>query len=129
MRCRFCHNPEFVLSERLTEMKNDFIPTLAFLKFLDTRKGFLDGIVVCGGEPTIHNDLPEFLREIKNRGFLVKLDTNGSRPEMVRQVIAEGLVDYFAVDVKQSASKYEGLCGSGASFDKTLESAKLIIKS
>lgn len=129
MRCRFCHNPEFVLPERLAELKNDFIPTGVFLRFVESRKGFLDGIVVCGGEPTIHNDLPEFLREIKDRGFLVKLDTNGSRPDMVRRVIAEGLVDYFAVDVKQSASKYEGLCGSGASFEKTMESAKIIIES
>lgn len=129
MRCRFCHNPEFVLPERLAELKNDFIPTGVFLRFVESRKGFLDGIVVCGGEPTIHNDLPEFLREIKDRGFLVKLDTNGSRPDMVRRVIAEGLVDYFAVDVKHSDSKYEGLCGSGASFEKTIESAKIIIES
>ena len=90
-------------------MKNDFIPTEIFFRFLDARKGFLDGIVVCGGEPTIHNDLPEFLREIKSRGFLVKLDTNGSRQEMVREVIAEGLVDYFAVDVKTSSAKYSPL--------------------
>lgn len=110
-------------------MKNDFIPQGVFLRFLDSRKGFLDGIVVCGGEPTIHNDLPEFLREIKKRGFLVKLDTNGNRPEMVRRVIEEGLVDYFAIDVKQSASKYETLCGAGASFEKTAESARLVIES
>ena len=129
MRCRFCHNPEFVLPERLAEMKDDFIPTFAFFKFLDARKGFLDGIVVCGGEPTIHNDLPEFLREIKSRGFLVKLDTNGNRPDMVRKVIEEGLVDYFAIDVKQSVSKYAPLCGTGASFEKTTESARLVIES
>ncbi len=129
MRCRFCHNPEFVLPERLSEMKNDFIPEFAFFKFLDSRKGFLDGIVVCGGEPTVHNDLPEFLREIKNRGFLVKLDTNGNRPDIVRRVIAEGLADYFAVDVKHSPAKYETLCGTGASFEKTVESARLIIES
>lgn len=129
MRCRFCHNPEFVLPERLSELKGSFIPTEIFFRFLETRKGFLDGIVVCGGEPTIHNDLPDFLREIKNRGFLVKLDTNGNRPEMVRQAINEGLVDYFAVDVKHSSSKYEALCGPGASFDKTMESARLIIES
>lgn len=129
MRCRFCHNPEFVLPERLSEMKNDFIPTGVFLRFLDARKGFLDGIVVCGGEPTIQNDLPELLREIKNRGYLVKLDTNGSRPDVVRAVIEAGLVDYFAVDVKQSSSKYESLCGPGASFEKTVESARTIIES
>lgn len=110
-------------------MKNDFIPEFAFFKFLDSRKGFLDGIVVCGGEPTIHNDLPEFLREIKNRGFLVKLDTNGNRPEMVRRIIDEGLVDYFAIDVKQSAAKYAPLCGAGASFEKTAETARLVMES
>ncbi len=110
-------------------MKNDFIPTEIFFRFLETRKGFLDGIVVCGGEPTVHNDLPDFLRAIKSRGFLVKLDTNGSRPEMVRNVIESGLVDYFAIDVKQSAPKYERLCGPGASFEKTIESARLVIES
>lgn len=129
MRCRFCHNPEFVLPERLSEMKNDFIPQEIFYRFLDSRKMFLDGIVVCGGEPTIHNDLPEFLREIKSRGFLVKLDTNGNRPEVVRHVIDEGLVDYFAIDVKHSSGKYEGLAGPGASFEKTIESARIVIES
>jgi pyruvate formate lyase activating enzyme len=129
MRCRFCHNPEFVLPERVAEMKNDFIPTEIFFRFLDSRRGFLDGVVVCGGEPTVHNDLPEFLRAIKSRGFLVKLDTNGSRPEMVRSVIEAGLVDYFAIDVKQSAPKYEALCGPGASFEKTALSARLVIES
>lgn len=110
-------------------MKNDFIPTGAFFRFLDSRKGFLDGVVVCGGEPTIHNDLPDFLREIKNRGFLVKLDTNGGRPDVVRHVIDEGLVDYFAIDIKQSASKYESLCGPGVSFEKTALSARIVIES
>lgn len=129
MRCRFCHNPEFVLPERVAEWKNDAIPVGVFLRFLDSRKGFLDGVVVCGGEPTLHGDLPELLKEIKARGFLVKLDTNGSRPEMVRNVIEAGLVDYFAMDVKQSVSKYEALCGPGASFEKTVESARLVIES
>ncbi|MDQ1344368.1 MAG: pyruvate formate lyase activating enzyme [Patescibacteria group bacterium] len=129
MRCRFCHNPEFVLPERVAEWKDDAIPVGVFLRFLDSRKGFLDGVVVCGGEPTLHGDLPELLKEIKARGFLVKLDTNGSRPEMVRAVIESGLVDYFAMDVKHSSAKYERLCGPGASFEKTIESARIVIES
>lgn len=129
MRCRFCHNPEFVLPERLSELKGASIPTEVFFRFLDSRKMFLDGIVVCGGEPTIHGDLPDFLREIKSRGYLVKLDTNGNRPEVVRHVISEGLVDYFAIDVKHSSEKYPWLAGPGASFEKTVESARIVIES
>jgi pyruvate formate lyase activating enzyme len=78
-----------------------------FLAFLDMRRGRLQGVCVSGGEPTLHNDLPELLREIKARGYSVKLDTNGTNPEMLYSLIADGLVDYVAMDIKNSPTKYE----------------------
>ena len=102
LRCRFCHNPEFVLPEELEKIRHDFIGEEVFFRFLQTRVGFLDGVVICGGEPTIHKDLPEFCQKIKNLGFLVKLDTNGSNPEMLELLLEQKLVDYIAMDIKHS---------------------------
>ncbi|NTV30176.1 MAG: anaerobic ribonucleoside-triphosphate reductase activating protein, partial [Candidatus Omnitrophica bacterium] len=101
-RCPFCHNPELVLPELFRE------PLLVadVLEFLAKRQGQLQGVVVTGGEPTIHNDLPDFLQKIRDLGFLVKLDTNGSRPEMLREVLERRLVDYIAMDIKSSPEGY-----------------------
>jgi pyruvate formate lyase activating enzyme len=82
-RCRFCHNPEFVLPERIATIQKDFIAESVFFRFLEKRRGLLDGIVISGGEPTIHQDLPDFIRKIRSFGFLVKLDTNGTHPDML----------------------------------------------
>ena len=101
-RCPFCHNGSLVLEDRMGES----ISPDEFFAFLDSRKGRLQGVCVSGGEPTLHSDLPEFLREIKARGFLVKLDTNGTNPEMLSSLIADGLVDYVAMDIKNSPKKY-----------------------
>lgn len=101
-RCPFCHNPELVLPQLFQE------PLLVddILEFLARRQGQLQGVVVTGGEPTIHNDLPEFLQKIKALGFLVKLDTNGSRPDVLRDLIDRRLVDYIAMDIKSSPEGY-----------------------
>lgn len=100
-RCRYCHNPELVTGiEKIAD--ENYI-----LDFLDTRKGKLDGVVVTGGEPTLQKDLPKFLRKIKDKGFLIKLDTNGSNFEVLKNVANEGLVDYIAMDIKGPLDKYE----------------------
>lgn len=106
LRCGFCHNPEFVLIEEIEKIRHDFISEEIFFRFLSTRIGFLDGVVICGGEPTIHTDLPEFCRRIKDLGFLVKLDTNGSNPEMLEKLLNQELVDYIAMDIKHTFDKY-----------------------
>lgn len=130
MRCPFCHNPENVLPERLQEMKPYMIDEEAFFAFLKTRKGLLDGVSICGGEPTIHRDLPQFAARIKDLGFSVKLDTNGSNVEMVASMIAEGVVEYVAVDIKHTPSKYGEASGVAStqrfrdSFDQLLELLK-----
>ena len=105
-RCPFCHNSELFMGkpEKLMEDED-------FFKFLNTRKGLLDGVCVSGGEPTLYKDLPAFLRKIKELGFAVKLDTNGSRPEVVKALVTEGLVDYIAMDVKNSPAMYAQTVG------------------
>lgn len=111
MRCGFCHNPEFVLPEMLIKIKDTFITEEAFLRFLDSRVGMLDGVVISGGEPTVQVDLLPFLEHIKEKGFLVKLDTNGNKPEVIEQAIDQSLVDYIAMDVKTSLENYTELTG------------------
>lgn len=112
MRCGFCHNPEFVLPEKIREIQSDLIEEQTFFNFLDKRRGLLEGVVVSGGEPTIWRDLPEFLRRIKEKGFLTKLDTNGNHPEMLRALLDQQLVDYVAMDVKTSLAEYPKLGGT-----------------
>lgn len=125
-RCGYCHNPEFVLPQLLKEIKQSFIPEDVFFRFLEQRKGKLDGVVVTGGEPTIHADLIPFLRRIKVMGFCVKLDTNGNKPEVITQAIQEKLVDYIAMDVKTSLGEYKKLVGERASETALAHSMEVI---
>ena len=120
-RCPFCHNASLVRGdgERLAEEE--------FFAFLDKRQGLLDGVCVTGGEPCLHDDLPAFLRKIKNKGYKVKLDTNGSRPAMLKRLLDEGLVDYVAMDIKNSPEKYALTCGvSDSPWEKVKESLALL---
>lgn len=111
MRCGYCHNSEFVLPEKIKKIAHDCISEDVFFRFLKTRSGFLDGVVICGGEPTIHRDLPQFCRQIKEAGFLVKLDTNGSNPDMIENLLDENLLDYVAMDVKYPLDQYRLVSG------------------
>jgi len=102
-RCPFCHNPELVMgalspSANFTEEE--------FFLFLDHRKEKLEGVCITGGEPTIQPDLIDFALKIKDKGFLVKLDTNGSRPDILKKMIDERMVDYIAMDIKNAPKKY-----------------------
>ncbi len=102
-RCPFCHNASLVLADH---MDDSFIPEEDFFSFLRGRVGILEGVCVTGGEPTLMPDLPAFLARVKEAGFAVKLDTNGSRPDVLRAVVEAGLVDYVAMDVKNSLERY-----------------------
>lgn len=102
-RCPFCHNASLVLSDRATE---DTMPEEEFFDFLSRRKGILEGVCVTGGEPTLQPDLPQFLARIKAMGYAVKLDTNGYRPAVLKALVEAGLVDYVAMDIKNSLSHY-----------------------
>ena len=101
-RCPFCHNASLAMPDGSGEA----ILLEDFLAFLDSRRGRLQGVCVSGGEPTLHHDLPELIREIKSRGFAVKLDTNGTNPEMLSSLINNGLIDYVAMDIKNSPDRY-----------------------
>ena len=105
-RCPFCHNSELFMGkpEKLMEDED-------FFAFLKSRKGLLDGVCVSGGEPTLYKHLPDFLAKIKELGFLVKLDTNGSNPQMVKELAEKNLVDYIAMDVKNSPAMYAQTVG------------------
>lgn len=102
-RCPFCHNKDIVLaSDCIAEYSQDEI--FAFLK---KRRGILTGVCITGGEPTIHDDLPDFIAAVKQLGYKVKLDTNGSSPTMLAALIADGLIDYCAMDIKNCPQKYD----------------------
>ena len=105
-RCPFCHNPESVLPEEMAKIKDNLITEDAFFNFLEDRKWMLDGVSICGGEPTIQADLYEFAKKIKNMWYLVKLDTNGRDAKVVDKMIQDGILDYVAVDLKHSIKKH-----------------------
>ncbi|MDA3881823.1 MAG: anaerobic ribonucleoside-triphosphate reductase activating protein [Bacteroidales bacterium] len=97
-RCGFCHNPSLVLPKLYNRAEN--ISPEDVLDFVSTRKNWLDGVVITGGEPTLHADLPDFIASLKEIGLSVKLDTNGSNPSMLQSLITAQLIDYVAMDIK-----------------------------
>jgi pyruvate formate lyase activating enzyme len=124
-RCPYCHNKDLVLPECFREpLKEDEV----FL-FLEKRQGFLDAVVVTGGEPTIHKDLPALLERIRGLGYLIKLDTNGSNPQMLKKIINLRLVDYIAMDLKAPLEKYHLLAGVKVDLESIKKSMSLIIHS
>ena len=124
-RCPFCYSSELVLPEKMAEQPK--IAEKAFFDFLKERQGLLEGVVICGGEPTTHKDLPDFIKRIKDLGFLVKFDTSGSNPEMLRELMQDGLVDYVAMDIKAPlGAKYDLATGVKVDLDKIKESIEII---
>lgn len=118
MRCVYCYNPEIVLGKGKISLDQA-------LRFLETRKNLLDGVVLSGGECTSHRDIVSFAREIKKLGMLIKIDTNGSHPEKIRQLIEEGLVDYVALDFKAPKGKYSKITGKYF-FDRFVETYRIL---
>lgn len=123
-RCPYCHNPDLVLNPG-----HAFLDEKSFFDFLRERQGFLDGVVVSGGEPTLQNDLPAFVSRIKREGYAVKLDTNGSHPRMIRDLIEKRLVDYVAMDIKTDPSLYPLFMKRGLDPDCIRSSIQLIMAS
>jgi len=125
-RCPFCYSSELVLPEKIKLQPR--ISQKDFFKFLKERQGLIDGVVICGGEPTISKDLPEFIRKIKKLRFLVKLDTNGSNPQILKKLIKEGIIDYVAMDIKAplESQKYNRGVGVKVDLDKIRESIEII---
>ncbi|MCX7634121.1 MAG: anaerobic ribonucleoside-triphosphate reductase activating protein [Syntrophales bacterium] len=122
-RCPYCHNPELVRPE----MFGDIVEVNSVLAFLARRRGKLDAVVVTGGEPTIHKGLPSFLKRIKSLGFSVKVDTNGSQPEVVKSLAEAGLVDYIAMDIKTAPERYDRVTATPVDPDLILKTIATIM--
>lgn len=122
LRCPFCHNASLVVRPAENVMEED-----EFFAFLRKRKGILDGVCVTGGEPTLRSGLPEFIAKIKAMGYLVKLDTNGTNPEMLKKLISDGLLDYVAMDIKNAPSRYAQICGGVDVLETVRKSAALLM--
>ena len=121
-RCPFCHN-----GLTLLENSEDYVPFDEILAFLKKRIGILDGVVISGGEPTLMPDLEDKIRAIKELGYEVKLDTNGTNPDILKHLIDEKLIDYVAMDVKGSLAKYKDIAGApNLNLDRVLKSIELL---
>lgn len=144
-RCHFCYNPMLVEPTQRPDKFNDntvrsnpadnqeghpyLISEDDLFAFLRSRVGKLDAVVITGGEPTLHSDLPEFIIKIRKLGFMVKLDTNGTNPEMLARLLDRQLLDYLAMDVKAPAEKYDLVVGAQPDLRKIKESIKIIMNS
>ncbi len=126
-RCPFCHNSALVIEEQKNDLPS--IPEDEMLNYLAGRKQQLDGVCISGGEPTIHKSLPKFIKKIKNLGFLIKLDTNGTNPQMLKELLAENLLDYIAMDIKGPLESYAQIVRVPVDIEKIKESVNLIINS
>ena len=126
MRCPFCHNAFLVLGASSAPS----IPYEEVRSYLSKRKGILEGVCISGGEPTLSPDLPSVLKDIKSLGYKIKLDTNGYRPDVIRECIDSGLVDYFAMDIKNSPSLYGKTAGiADLDMSRIENSVNLIMRS
>ncbi len=124
-RCPYCHNPELVKPELFEKS----IPEEEIFSFLETRRGKLDAVEITGGEPTLQKDLLLFIKKIKDKGFLVKLDSNGTNPEIVKNAIKNKLVNYLAMDIKAPLEKYSKVVGADVDIKKIKKNIDLIMNS
>ncbi len=108
MRCPFCHNSELAENQAPPVMTD-----AELFRFLETRKGLLDGVAVTGGEPLLREENLDLLRKIREMGYPIKLDTNGTHPDRLRRAAEEGLIAYAAMDIKNSPARYAETAGSG----------------
>lgn len=125
LRCAYCHNPELIPPAQNEEYA---LTEEEVLEYLQRRKNSLDGVVITGGEPTLQKDLPAFASKLKAMGYMVKLDTNGTNPDMVKNLIDNKLVDFIAMDIKAPFEKYRQVCGP-ADTQKVKQTMDIILSS
>ena len=121
-RCPFCHNSPLVLTA-----DPPVYDTEEFFRFLEKRRGLVDGVAVTGGEPLLQKDIGDFLRRIKAMGYAVKLDTNGAFPKVLKELVEQGLVDYVAMDVKNAPAKYEVTAGCAGILEPVRQSVEFLL--
>lgn len=121
-RCPFCHNSSLVGGPAQEEISENEV-----IDFLKSRKNILDGVVVSGGEPLLHPDIAEFLKKVKELGYKVKIDTNGTKPEMLKKLVNDGLVDYVAMDIKNSPEQYKSATGVDGLLEAVTESKDFLL--
>lgn len=121
-RCPFCHNATLVIDEAQLFSEDEI------LSYLNKRKGILDGVCISGGEPLLQPDIFEFIRKIKNLGLLVKLDTNGSYPDKLKEAIYRGLVDYVAMDIKTSKENYSRVADVNVKIEDIEKSVEILLE-
>ena len=124
-RCPFCQNADLVLNP----MSQPLIPEEEVLRHVDKRKGIITGVCITGGEPTLNDGLADFIHKLKERGLFVKLDSNGYRPEVLKSLVNDGLVDYIAMDIKSSPRRYSEAAGVDVDVNKIRESVEFIMAS
>lgn len=122
MNCGYCHNRRLIGPSTQQEC----IELVEVMAFLEKRRGLLDGVVISGGEPTLQKDLIPFLENVRGLGYLIKLDTNGTNPELLRALILSRLLDYIAMDIKAPLCKYRQVCCSGVDTEKLQQSIDLL---
>lgn len=124
-RCSYCHNVELVMDDpRLTPFENEKV-----FEYLRKKKKWIDGVVISGGEPTLHAGLQELCIQIKEIGYSIKLDTNGTNPKVLKELIDKKFVDYVAIDIKSSKEKYDKVTAVKVDVNKISESIKILLNS
>ena len=123
-KCEFCHNSGLIDNSNI-----GIINEIEIFKYLEKRKNILDGVCISGGEPLIQKDIKIFIKRIKDMGYKVKLDTNGSNPKLLSELINDNLIDYVAMDIKNVFDKYKTIAGDNVNIDNIKESIKVIEES
>lgn len=123
-KCPFCYNSSLIKSD-----SDNFISLDEFFTFINSRKKVLDGVAITGGEPLLNLEIKEFIKQIKELNLLVKLDTNGSNPSLLKELLDANLVDYVAMDIKNSYDKYPTTCGVNVNLEDIKESISILMNS
>jgi len=119
-RCPGCYN------SNILDLKKSLVNEKEIFDFLEKRRGKLEGVVITGGEPLINPDITQFLKKIRERGYKIKIDTNGSNPELLKSIIKKGLVDYISMDIKAGKDNYDKIAGVSVDTCKIEESMKIL---
>lgn len=126
-RCPFCQNSSLVLPELISTDQSPGVSEDELFYFLQKRAGILDGVCITGGEPTLHKELPDLIRRIRTLGYRIKLDTNGTNPDMLAALCSEGLLDFIAMDIKSGHKNYPEIAGLNGNYAELLKNVEVSV--